>query len=100
MYVSEKMKRGTGSRDKAVKLPQSSDISAPYILACNYADASPKVVCHQVNFLWVIIMDIDFNGTEWNSNASELRIGSSRRCEECSSSPLNPSWHRASRHPT
>lgn len=38
VYVSEIMKK-----NKSTKLPQSSDILAPYLLVCNYADGSPKV---------------------------------------------------------
>lgn len=42
MYVADKMRKTGG--DKIIKFPQSSDISAPYILACNYADANPKLL--------------------------------------------------------
>ena len=42
MYVADKMRKSGG--DKVVKFPQSSDVSAPYILACNYADANPKML--------------------------------------------------------
>ncbi len=36
--------RKAADPNKAVKFPTSSDITAPYILACNHADGSPKMV--------------------------------------------------------
>lgn len=43
MYVADKMRK-SGVEKEDVKIPQSSDILAPYILACNYADANPKLL--------------------------------------------------------
>ena len=44
VYVSDMMKK-TQTKDKNKNhLPQSSDVIAPYILTCNYADANPKIV--------------------------------------------------------
>ena len=43
MYVADKMRK-SGMEKEVVKIPQSSDILAPYILACNYADANHKLL--------------------------------------------------------
>jgi len=43
MYVADKMRK-SGVEKEDVKIPQSSDILSPYILACNYADANPKLL--------------------------------------------------------
>ena len=48
MYVADKMRRSAVERED-VKIPQSSDITAPYILACNYVDASPKLILSALN---------------------------------------------------
>jgi hypothetical protein len=40
IYISDMKK----SADKNASLPQSPDISAPYILLCNHSDASSKLV--------------------------------------------------------
>lgn len=42
-YVSEVMRK-TAATTKKFNFPQSSDLIAPYILTCNYADASSKIV--------------------------------------------------------
>lgn len=52
MYVS--MRRSEAS-SKEVKFPQSSDISAPYILACNYADGSVKLISMALNGMQMLI---------------------------------------------
>eukprot|EP01038_Epipyxis_sp_PR26KG_P014215 gene14215-19074_t len=36
-------------------LPQSSDILAPYILACNYADGSPKLITMALNGVQMLL---------------------------------------------
>jgi hypothetical protein len=43
MYVADKMRK-SGFEKEDVKIPQSSDTLAPYLLACNYADANPKLL--------------------------------------------------------
>lgn len=54
MYVADKMRRSAVERED-VKIPQSSDITAPYILACNYVDASPKLILSALNGIHLII---------------------------------------------
>ena len=54
MYVADKMRR-TGGESKVVKFPQSSDISAPYILACNYADANPKLLMMALSGIQMLV---------------------------------------------
>ena len=44
VYVSEIMKK-----NKSAKLPQSSDLLAPYLLVCNYAEGSSKVTVMALN---------------------------------------------------
>lgn len=44
VYVSEIMRK-----NKSAKLPQSSDILAPYLLVCNYAEGSAKVTLMALN---------------------------------------------------
>ena len=54
MYVADKMsKRGAEKED--VKIPQSSDILAPYILACNYVDANPKLLLMALNGIQILV---------------------------------------------
>lgn len=53
-YVSDKMKKGSGA-DHAGKSHQSADISAPYILLCNYADANPKLIGMALNGIQMLI---------------------------------------------
>ncbi len=65
MYVSEMMRKsssnlGQNHQKKKVSFPQSSDMTAPYILACNYADASPKIVI-SFSFYLLVILLILFN---------------------------------------
>ena len=66
-YVSDMMRK-TGTATTAVtatnnatnkkknNLPQSSDIIAPYILTCNYADASPKIVSLNYYYIRIIMV--------------------------------------------
>jgi hypothetical protein len=42
VYVSDVMRRDTNQKTRA--FPTSSDLSAPYILACNYSDGNVKLV--------------------------------------------------------
>ena len=42
-YVSEFRKKAAQSSEEKPKLPQSSDILAPYLLVCNYADGPTKL---------------------------------------------------------
>src|SRR4051794_27435974 len=41
-YISDLLKKSQD--DKSVKLPQSSDILSPYMMACNYAEGGPKLI--------------------------------------------------------
>lgn len=43
-YVSEVMRKTASTTSKKFNFPQSSDLIAPYILTCNYAEASSKIV--------------------------------------------------------
>jgi hypothetical protein len=54
MYVADKMRK-TGLDKEDVKIPQSSDISAPYLLACNYVDAPPKLILMALNGIQLIV---------------------------------------------
>jgi hypothetical protein len=54
MYVADKMRK-TGLDKEDVKIPQSSDITAPYLLACNYIDANPKLILVALNGIQLIV---------------------------------------------
>lgn len=54
MYVADKMRK-TGLDKEDVKIPQSSDISAPYLLACNYVDAPPKLILMALTGIQLIV---------------------------------------------
>ncbi len=54
-YVSDKMKNKGSSGDHSGKSHQSADISAPYILLCNYADANPKLIGMALNGIQMLI---------------------------------------------
>ena len=54
MYVADKMRR-SGVEKEDVRIPRSSDIVAPYILACNYADASPKLLLQALNGIQMLV---------------------------------------------
>ena len=41
-YIADIRKQGDSNR--VVQFPTSSDITAPYILACNHANGDPKMV--------------------------------------------------------
>ena len=47
LYISD-MRKNT---EMNPSLSQSNDVSAPYILLCNYADATPKLVCNDLLLL-------------------------------------------------
>ena len=51
VYVSDIMRK-----NKSAKLPQSSDILAPYLLVCNYADGSSKVTLMALNGINLLLM--------------------------------------------
>lgn len=53
IYVSDMMRNKGLNKRKA--FPQSSDITAPYILALNYADASPKLISMALNGLHLLL---------------------------------------------
>jgi hypothetical protein len=54
MYVADKMRK-SGLAKEDVKIPQSSDILSPYILACNYADANPKLILMALNGIQMLV---------------------------------------------
>ncbi len=54
MYVSDKMRK-TGMEKEDVKIPQSSDILAPYLLACNYVDANPKLILMALSGIQLVV---------------------------------------------
>jgi hypothetical protein len=57
-YVAEVMRKNKeeNSNDKTnAKFSQSSDITAPYILACNYADANPKLISMALNGIQMLL---------------------------------------------
>eukprot|EP01041_Mallomonas_annulata_P004581 gene4581-9106_t len=53
-YVAEIMRGGGGDTPKIAKY-RSADVSAPYILACNYVDASLKTVMLSLNGLQMLL---------------------------------------------
>ena len=52
LYISD-MRRNT---EVNPCLSQSNDISAPYILLCNYADATPKLVCVPIIYSYLLLL--------------------------------------------
>eukprot|EP00605_Chrysophyceae_sp_TOSAG23-4_P001397 GSChrysophyteH1.ASY1.ANO1.1517.1 assembled CDS len=54
MYVADKMRK-SGMAKEDVRIPQSSDIVAPYILACNYSDANPKLLLIALNGIQMLV---------------------------------------------
>ena len=54
MYVADKMRK-TGLEKEDVKIPQSSDILSPYLLACNYVDANPKLILMALGGIQMVV---------------------------------------------
>ncbi len=52
-YVSDIMKRSND--EKSVKFPQSSDILSPFMLACNYADCTSKLINMALNGIHMLL---------------------------------------------
>jgi len=52
IYISEIRAKSNAS---SVKFPRSSDIVSPYILACNYSDANPKLILLSLNGILLLL---------------------------------------------
>lgn len=82
MYVSDVMRKDSSiGNTKSPKFPTSSDLTSPYILACNYADGNPKLVSFNltgVRFTSYLSNFTDFDGTERNSVDVKLRSNTTR----------------------
>lgn len=58
IYVAEVMRKNkeANSDDKTnIRFSQSSDITAPYILSCNYVDANPKLISMALNGIQMLL---------------------------------------------
>jgi hypothetical protein len=77
-YVSDMMRKATSmtssgvAKGKRTNFPQSSEITAPYILTCNYADGSQKIVRIHRFALKTFHHFTDFHGIEWAAASFQL----------------------------
>eukprot|EP01035_Chromulina_nebulosa_P021215 gene21215-27480_t len=54
VYIADVMRKDDNSQ-KSQKFPTSSDLTSPYILACNYADGSSKLISMSLNGLQLLL---------------------------------------------
>ena len=76
--------RGSGETTPKIAKYRSADVSAPYILACNYVDANAKIVQYSFFFLASIVLSsskfsADYALFERPPNVTKLRSYSSDR---------------------